>query len=336
MSAGRDAFPPRPSGIRTRVSCLLLLALAVSMQTARAESFPDQPLRMLVPFAAGGPVDTIGRILARTMSDTLKQAVIVENRPGASGVIAMEALVRGRPDGYTMIFTSIGALVLLPHTLQNLPYDPERDIRTISIVVTMPRVLVVRKDSPARDLDGFIDLGRTSKGITFASPGIGTSQHLTGESLRLRSGANLIHVPYRGAAPAITDLLGGQVEMAVLDLPGVLPQIQQGQIRALAIASPDRNPSLPDVPTLAEAGYGDTSVDLGYAIMVPAATPPDRVAILQRAISATLAQSAVRNLITQQGGVIRDIGPEEAARELQRQFALWGDLVRALPSVRQN
>jgi tripartite-type tricarboxylate transporter receptor subunit TctC len=302
-----------------------------AVRTARAQAaFPDQPVRLVVPFAPGGPADTIARLLGRAMSARLGQPVVVDSRSGAGGVVGVESVARARPDGHTLVLGSTGALVVLPHLMPRMPYDPARDLAPVSLVVEVPQLLVVGRSLRVTTLRALLDEAKRRPGqLTYGSAGNGSTPHLAAELLRLRAGIDLTHVPYRGAAPAVTDLLAGQIDMMLADLPVLLPHVRGGAVTALGVAARERSPALPDVPTLAEAGLAGAESETWYGLLAPAGTPPERIATLQRAAAAALEDPETRRALVEQGG--RPVGstPEEFAAFLRRETAKWGEVVRA-------
>jgi tripartite-type tricarboxylate transporter receptor subunit TctC len=283
-----------------------------------------------VPFAAGGPADTVARLIGRVMGDRLGQPVVVDSRSGAGGVVGVEAAAHSRPDGQTIVLASTGALVALPHMMPRMPYDPMRDLAPISLVLTIPHLLVVGQHVPVRSLQELLALARRQPGqLTFGSAGNGSTPHLAGELFRLRAGIDLVHVPYRGAAPAVTDLLAGQVDMMMADVPVVLPHLRGGALRALAIAAPERLAALPEVPTTAEAGLPEVVSGTWYGLLAPAGTSPERISALRQSLVAALADAEARRALLDQGGALVGNTPEAFAAFLGEETAKWGEVIRA-------
>jgi tripartite-type tricarboxylate transporter receptor subunit TctC len=307
----------------------VLLAACVSATAALAQPFPSQPLRMIVPFPPGGPVDTFGRILARGMAEQLGQSVVIENRAGAGGVVGMEAVAKAAPDGTTIGIGGPGALAVAPTLLPRLPYDPLRDFTLISQAVGVPELLAVHPSLNVRDVNGLVALARERPGaLNFASAGNGTFPHLAAELFKMRAGIDVAHVPYRGAAPAVTDLVAGRVQMMFADAPVLMAQISAGTLVPLAAASRGRFFGLPDLPTMAEAGYPGVEADSWYALVGPARIPPERLAILHRALVGALADAEVKRQIAAQGGEGIGDSPEAFAAHLRAEIAKWGEVVR--------
>ncbi|WP_424138053.1 Bug family tripartite tricarboxylate transporter substrate binding protein [Roseomonas chloroacetimidivorans] len=307
-----------------------LAAPALRPFGAAAQSFPDKPIRLLVPFPPGGPVDLSARIVAQALSEELKASVVVENRSGAGGVVGTDAVAKAQPDGYTLGFSSTGAVAVNVTLMPNNPYDSRKDFAPVSIVAGVPTLLCVNPKLPARSVAELVALAKAQPGrLNFGSSGPGGTPHLSGERFKLATGANIAHVPYRGAAPAITALLADEVEVAFLDLPVLLPHVQEGRLRALAVTSPQRSPALPDVPTFAEVGVQGMEIENWYALLAPTGTPPDRVARLHAATAAAMARPATANQFTSQGARIIVSRPDEALAFIREEVGRWGEVVRA-------
>jgi len=314
-------------GRRTLLGALALPALALS---ARAQGFPDQPVRMIVPFAAGGPADTIARVVARVMGERLGRPVVVESRAGAGGAIGVDAAAKARPDGHTLVMASSGAVVILPHMRSNMPYDPLRDLAPVSQVLGVPQIVSVAPNLGVRSLQELIALARARPGqLAFGSAGIGSSLHMTGELLKLRTGIDITHVPYGGAAPAVTDLIAGRIQILMADTPALIGQVRAGTLPALAVTSGERLGVLPDVPTAVEAGVPGMVSETWYGVLGPAAIPGDRVAILHAALRAAVEDAETRRQLLDQGGRIVGSTPAEFGAFIRQTYATWGEVVRA-------
>ena len=298
---------------------------------AHAQTFPERPVRMLIGFPPGGTVDTVARIIGPALSERLGQPVVIENRAGAAGVLAVEAVARGQPDGYTIAFGSASALVIIPNMpTTNLRYDPVKDLAPISRVVSTPMLLVVGKHVPVNSVKELVDYAKANPGkLSFGSTGNGSTLHLAGELFKLRAGVNILHVPYRGGAPAVTGVLAGEIDMLVVDIPVVVAHIQSGAFKALGLASDRRSPVIPDVPTVAEAGVAGMIAEGWYALYATAGTPRRVIETLQRAVADALAQPAVQQAIIGLGGVVQSSTPEALAEYQRAEFAKWGEVVRA-------
>ena len=246
-------------------------------------------MRLVVAFPAGGPTDFVARVLADKLKALLGQSVIIENKPGANAAIGAEYVAKSDPDGYTLFFTTAGAVVINPHMRADLPYDPVKDFAPVTLVVNTMEVLVVRTDTPIKSASELVALAKSRPdGIAMASTGVGSPPHLALELFKGSSGANVLHVPYRGAAPAVTDVIGGQVHAMFADLPVLMPQIKGGTLRPIGVGSKRRAAVLPDVPTLDEQGIKDVYADNWYALFAPAKTPAPVIAKLNAAVTAAL------------------------------------------------
>ena len=290
----------------------------------------EQALRIIIPFPPGGPADTIARLLERPLRAALGQAVVLDYRSGAGGVVGMEAVARARADGNTVGLGSTGALVIAPHIMPRMPYDALRDLAAVSEVLAVPQLLVVPAAFPARDVAALVAMARAAPGdIAYASAGIGSSLHLAAELFRQKAGITITHVPYRGAAPAITDLVAGRVQMMLGDVTGLLPQVQGGALRALGITATARFSGLPDVPTIAEAGIAGVISDTFYGVLAPAGVPAGRINALAAALRGALAEPETRAALAGQGGNIIGSTPEDFATRLRLSSARWAEVVQA-------
>lgn len=309
----------------------LALAVAAVARKGRAQGYPDRPIRFIVPFPPGGPVDTAARIMAQALAGPLGgHQPVVENRSGAGGNIGVDAVAKAAPDGYTIAFASTGAVAVNTTLIPNMPYDPLRDLAPVSILIATPSVLAVRPNGPATLAELLARARREPGRITFASTGPGGTPHLAAELLQLRTGAALTHVAYRGAAPVITALLAGEIDMAFLDVPVLLPHIREGKFRALCIAAPERSAVLPEVPTTAEAGAPKVEVENWYSLLAPAGTPPDRVRRLSQAAREVLAPgSETHRRFTEMGARVLALDPEQAGAFIRAEIAKWAEVIRA-------
>jgi tripartite-type tricarboxylate transporter receptor subunit TctC len=311
-----------------KLLCLLIVSLPA---VAAAQAYPSKPLRMIVPFPAGGPADIFGRGLAAGMASELGQPVLVENVSGVGGVLGVERALKSAPDGYTLGFNSGSTLSIAPYSLAKLPYDVARDVALITLVVRVPEVLAVHPSLPAASLSQLIDYAKKNPGkVNFASAGGGSITHLAGELLKSEAKIDLVHVPYKGAAPAVSDMLGGQVQMGIFDVPVLLGHIRSGKLRALAITSASRAPALPEVPTTAEGGYPNVTSDNWYGLIAPAATPPVVLRRIHAAAVAALNAPALREQFDKVGGIASPGTPQEYATFLAAEQAKWSRIVTAI------
>ena len=310
-----------------RILCALLTGLSL-LSPAMAEDFPARQIRLIVPFPAGGPSDIIARVVGQRMSEIAKQTVIIDNRGGQGGVLGTELLAKATPDGYTIALSSAGALAISP-TMERVTYDPLKDLQTITLVAKVPEMLVVTPDVPATTMAELVALAKAKPGkLNFASTGPGSMPHLAGELLKLIGKVDIVHVPYRGAAPAINDLLGQQVQMAFLDQPVLLPQIKAGGLRPIAIGAPERASTLPDVPTTAEVGMPDLLAENWHGMVAPAGTPAAIVAVLNRITTEALQDPTVKEKLAIQGATVVGDSPEHFHAFLESEIARWAKVIK--------
>ncbi len=306
---------------------LALAALAVAA-CACAQSFPSKPIRVIVSYPPGGGADLMARLVAPKMSEALGQPVIVENKPGASGQIAASEVARATPDGYTLLFDA-SSFAVNPSLYASLPYDPAKAFTPVCVLALFPNVLVVTPGFPARDVKDLVAAAKAAPGtIAFASSGNGSAQHLAGELFRQKTGVEITHVPYRGGAPALNDVMGGQVPMFFANMASGLAHIKGGKLRALAITGATRSLALPEIPTMAEAGVPGYVVYEWNAVFAPAGTPAPAVARIADAITRALQAPEVRERVASLGGEIAGYGPAQAQRFVREQTQLWGRVVR--------
>jgi tripartite-type tricarboxylate transporter receptor subunit TctC len=292
--------------------------------------FPNKPVRLVVPFAPGGPTDLMARAISKNMASSMGQPVVVDNKPGGGGLIGFGEIVRQPADGHTLMFPSILA-VTNPALMPNYPYDIPRDFSAVTVVGFIPHALVVKPDFPAKDLAGLVALAKAKPGtMAYASSGNGTSAHLAGAMFASRADIRVTHVPYRGAGPALQDLLGGQVQFMFLDMSSALSQIQAGKLRALAVAPARRFEGLPDVPTIAEQGYPGFDIRAWYGLMAKAGTPPSTLDRLHSEVKAALATREVRDLFKAQGIEPGGMPPAEFQQIIRTDLQHWKRTVEQL------
>src|SRR3954462_8736157 len=271
---------------------LTVLTLSLLPALAVAQDFPTKPIKLIVPFPAGGPNDIIARIVGQRMSELMKQPVIIDNRGGQGGALGTDAVAKAAPDGYTIGIVNCGALAI-NQSMEKVPYETLKDLAPVTLVVTVPEMLVVASNVPAKNMSELVALAKAQPGkLNFASTGPGSLPHLAGELLKLTAKIDTVHVPYRGAAPAINDLLGQQVQMTFLDLPAILPHIRSGTLKPIALGTDARAPTAPDVPTTVELGMPELKTENWYGMIPPAATPPATIAALNRIATTALADPA--------------------------------------------
>jgi tripartite-type tricarboxylate transporter receptor subunit TctC len=319
------------------MALLRLLALALLPMLASAQTYPNKPVRMVIGFPAGGPADIFGRALAQGMSSDFGQPVVVENISGVGGVLGVERGVKSAPDGYTLVFNSASPLVIAPYSLARLPYDIKKDIALITLAVRVPEVLAVHPSVPANSLAELISYAKANPGkVNFGSAGAGSITHLAGELLKSEAKIDIVHVPYKGAAPAVTDLIGGQVQMGIFDVPVLLSHIRAGKLKALAITSAQRAPTLPDVATTAEGNYPNVTSDNWYGLIMPSATPADIQKRVHTAAVSSLKSQAVSEQFAKVGGIPSPTTPQEYAKFVASEQAKWGKVVTAIGFKENN
>jgi len=305
----------------------LALTLAIA-SSAFAQAFPTKPIKLIVTYPPGGGADLMARLVAPKMAEALGQPVIVENKPGAGGQIGAGEVARAAPDGYTIMLDAANHAVN-PSLYASLPYDAAKAFEPISLLVRFPNVLVVNPQFPAKDVKELIAIAKSKPGgVAFASSGSGSAQHLAGELFRQRATVDMTHVPYKGGGPALNDVIGGQVPVFFGNMASSLPHVKAGKLRALAITGARRSDALPDAPTMGEAGLPDYEVYEWNAIFAPAGTPAPVVAKLSEAIIKALHAPDVRERVAGLGGEIAALGPQDTARFVRDQTALWARVVR--------
>ncbi len=295
-----------------------------------AQGYPVRPVTLVVGFAPGGGTDTAARIVQKRLSESLGQQVVVDNKAGAGGNIAADHVSKAQPDGYTFLLANVGSLTVAPHMIARLGYDPLRDLAPITMGVVFANVLVVHASVPAKTVAEYVKLANASPGsMGYGTSGIGGAGHLAGELFKLVARADVVHVPYKGGAPAMSDLLGGQIPSAFASAPSAVPHVKTGKIRALATTGAARSFFLPDVPTIAESGYPGYEATNWYAFVAPAKTPKDIIDKLNRDLHAALKSPEVRDQLLAAGMEPQPGTPEELARYIEREYQTWGKVVKA-------
>jgi tripartite-type tricarboxylate transporter receptor subunit TctC len=286
-------------------------------------------VRIVAPFAAGSTIDIIGRIISPRLHEALGQPVIVENRPGAGGMIGVDYVAKSVPDGHTLVIGALGPLAMNPALYPKTPFDPVKDFAAVSLLATGPVVIAVHPSIPAHDIKELVEFARKRPGqLNFGSPGVGSSPHLTGELFKLITKTNIVHVPYKGNAEAITDLIGGQLSMVFTGVPPVVPLAKAGKVRLLATTGKERMANLPDVPTIKEAGITGADVLIWYGVVAPAGTPKDVIVRLNRVIVKAMNTPDVRDKFAQQGVDPAASTPEEFAEFIRTEVSRWGKVIR--------
>ena len=304
------------------------LLLSLFKAPAGAEGFPERSIRLIVPFPAGGPNDIIARVIGQRMSELCKQPVVIDNRGGQGGVLGTDAVAKAKPDGYTIAISSAGALAISP-TMEKIAYNPLKDLQAVTLVAKVPEMLVVAGNVPAHDMKELVELANSRPGkLNFASSGPGSLPHLAGELLKLTAKIDIVHVPYRGAAPAVNDLLGQQVQMVFLDLPIILPHIRSGALRAIAIGAPERAPTAIDVPTTAEVGMPGLVTENWYGMVAPAGTPAATVAALNRIATEAMRDPVVKEKLAVQGATLIGDSPEHFHDFMASEIERWAKVIK--------
>jgi tripartite-type tricarboxylate transporter receptor subunit TctC len=307
---------------------LFACALAVAaLARAQAQDFPSRPIRLVVAFTAGGTTDFVARLLAERTKTTLGQSMIVENRPGANGAIAAEYVAKSEPDGHTLFFTTVGAVAINPALRTNLPYDPRKDFAPVGLAVFNSTMLVVNASMPAASARDLAELAKV-RPVTVAITGLGAISHLGLELYQAAAGVKFQAVPYRGAAQAVTDLLGGQLDALFADVPTIVAQVRAGKLKPLAATSKERSEVFPNVPTFVEQGFADTVANQWAGTLAPALTPAAVIGRLNAAFNAALNDPELRGKLTQAGVTPSPSTPEELGRYLDEEIARWGKLIR--------
>ena len=324
----------RSSGLALRSRAARLLALSlISMVGAShavaAERFPVKPVRLVVPFPAGGSTDLIARQLGQRLTEVWGQPVLIDNRSGAGGVVGSDAVARSAPDGYTVVMGSVSTHAIIPHINTKLPYDPIADFTAITEIARFPSMLVANSALPVKTLKQLVALAKQRPGqLTFASNGEGTNSHLAGEMLKSAAGIDLLHVPYRGAAPAIADVIAGHVAMMFTGVANGMSYVKSGRLKPIAIAALERSPSLPDVPTIAESGFPGVDVTIWLGLWGPKGMTPELVTRMHTDVAAALKSPKVRELFAAQDAQGVGSTPAQFSKRVADELARWRPIVR--------
>ena len=309
---------------------LFPFAFSLWIGAAFAQGYPTRPIRLVLPFPAGGPSDIIARTFGAKLGEALGQQVVADNRGGASGVIGAEIAARAAPDGYTLFLGTIGVLTLNPNLYRQLPYDPQRDFRPVTLLSQSPYILLVYPGLPARSVKELVALAKSRPGrMNFASGGNGTGNHISGELLKLSAGVDIVHVPYKGASLAVGDLIAGNVQMLFINVLPALPHVKSGRARALAVTSAHRSPVLPDVPTFGEAGYPAVENGSWHGIVVPAGVSSAIVKRLHDELARIARQPDLKSRLEAQGAEVIGNTPDEFAAFIVSERERWGKVIRA-------
>jgi tripartite-type tricarboxylate transporter receptor subunit TctC len=309
---------------------LAAMLLALMAAGAQAQGYPARPIRLIVPFPPGGSTDILGRALGQKLAEAWGQQVIVDNRPGAGGSIGAEAAARAAPDGYTLLMAHIGTLAVNPALYPKLGYDPAQDFAPVSMVAIVPNVLVVHPSVPAKTVTELIEYARRNPGkLNYSSGGNGSAAHLAMEYFKLQTKTDMVHVPYKGTGPALTDLIAGQVSLTMTGAPVVMPQVQAGKLRALGVSSPKRLDAFPDVPTIAESGVPGFDATQWYGVVAPAGTPREIVARLNAEINRVMQSKELKERLLAEGAIAAPDTPEAFAAFIGDEMRRWGAVVKA-------
>ncbi|MCE2946032.1 MAG: tripartite tricarboxylate transporter substrate binding protein [Betaproteobacteria bacterium] len=311
------------------LGCVLGCAGALAARAAHAQAWPAKPLRIVVPFPPGGPNDIIGRLVGQKLAEAFGQPVVADNRAGAGGSIGSLAVAKSPPDGYTLLSGGMGNLVMNP-IIDKVPYDTLRDFAPVSLVASAPNVLVVHPSLPAKDVKSLLALARSRPGeLNYGSGGVGSTPHLSGALFNVLGKVNLAHVPYKGNAPALTDLLGGHVQAAFLGIPAAQPPVASGRLRALAVTGSARSRALPQVPTVAESGLPSYELSPWYGILAPAGTPADVVARLNETINRSMREPDMVERLAALGAEPESMSAAEYAARIRADIEKWTRVIRA-------
>lgn len=308
---------------------LFAMALVLAAGTANADTYPAQPVKLVVAFPPGGTTDILGRVFARKMSETWGQPVMVENRSGAGGVIGTESVAHAAPDGYTILLGAVGNMAVNLSLYKKLPYDTERDFAPITLLATLPNILAINPSLPIKSLKELISYAKANPGkLTFASAGAGTASHLAGEMLRKVAGIDIIHVPYRGSSPALTDLIAGHVDMTFDYMPSALPYVRSGKLRGLAVTGATRTKVAPELPTMIEDGLPGFNIVTWYAVYAPKGTPPDIVTKIRNTIALAASDPELVKRLDDLAVDLVASTPEELVRYQRAEIERWAKFVR--------
>jgi tripartite-type tricarboxylate transporter receptor subunit TctC len=313
------------SGLKACIAVCGVLLLG----TAVAQGYPTKPVRVIAPFGAGGALDLTARTLGMKMQETMKQNIVVDNRPGAGGVIGADLVAKAAPDGYMVLLGSPAEIAVLPH-LQKMPYSVDKDLAPVSLAVITPLILVVTPTLPAKNVKELIALAKSRPGqLTYASAGTGGVQHLAGELLKINQKIDMVHIPYKGAAPAMPDLIGGHVMLFFSGMPPAMPHVRAGKLRPLAVTTAKRSPAAPEVPTMGEAGVSGFNISNWFAYFVPAGTPRDVIARLNTEINRALQLPDVKERLGRVGAETAGSTPDELAKFVKDESEKFAQLIKA-------
>lgn len=315
--------------VRAAFIAVALAALAGVMSAAHAQNWPTRPIRFIVPFTPGGGNDTIARLIGQKLAGPMGQQIVIENRPGAGGTIGAEAAARSAPDGYTMFLAGVATHGINPNLRKKLPYDPVKDFEPVSLIAQAPLLVVVHPSLPVRSVRELVALAKAKPGqLTYASNGAGGSSHMAVELFQMMTGTKLLHVPYKGLSPALTDLMSGQVQLMFSSAVAMLPQVKAGRLRAVAMTGGKRSPAIPDLPTVAEAGVPGYETGSWYGVVMPAGTPKPIVSRLGKEIAAIAKSPEINERLVDDAAIPVGSTPEEFGAFIRSELARWAKVVR--------
>ena len=310
------------------LGALVALGGLLAAGATLAAGYPDKPITVINPWTSGGPADTVARPVLQKLSERLGQPIIMENKSGANGVIGCAFVARAAPDGYTLLFSHVGPITISPAVQKDMPYDSVRDFKPITQIVSAPTVLLVRPSLPIHNLKELVDYARANPGkLSYGSVGPGSTTHLAGEILSTMADIKLLHVPYKGAAPVVNDMLGGSIDMSFLNIAGAISYVKSGQLRAIGVTTLKRSPLLPDLPTISEA-YPGFEVNSWYGLMAPAKTPDDIVDMLQKQVAEIIRSPDIVELFSRNGLTPEGTTPVQYAEQIKTDLARWRNVVQ--------
>ena len=311
-----------------RAAALVLGAAVAASAAVQTPAYPSKPIRLVVPFTPGGSTDILARAIGQELTRAWSQSVIVDNVPGAGGAIGADKVAKAPADGYTLLMGHIGTLAVNPSLYPKLPYNPLKDFTPVAGVARVPNVLVVHPSVPAKDVRELVALAKAKPGLlNYGSGGNGSAANLATEFLKLQTGTSLVHIPYRGTAPAVTDLMAGQIQLMFTGLPALVAPVKGGQLRALAVSSPQRLEALPGVPTVAESGYPGFEADQWYGVVAPAGTPRDVVASLNAQINQALTAPELKTRLAAEGAIATPTSPEAFGQLIASEITRWKPVI---------
>ena len=314
---------------RTGIQCAVAAVWAMASFSALADNYPSKPIRLIVPAAPGGAADFLARIVGPKLSEAMGQSVIIDNRAGASGTIAADLTAKAPGDGYTVLIGQSTSMAVAPHMYEKLPYDTLKDLKPVTLVAELPNIIVINPKLAARDIRELVALAKASgTGLNYGSAGRGAPSHLAGELFEQATGAKFVHVPYKGAGPAANALISGEIDMMFAPLVAVLPQIKAGRMRAIAVTSAVRSPTMPDLPTVAESGFQGYAINSWFGLFVPASTPDAIVDTLYKETAKLLKQPAIIERLAKEGAEPSGSSPADFSKFVRVEYERFGKLVK--------